>query len=824
MKSKAMRSRSLRTRDNPNGRPKPARWLVFGLPVAVVIVAGLAVWSFKKFWPVPAPSSTTQPAGIEPAVNSATCAECHHDFHQLWAQSRHGLAMQPFTTDLAAKHITAPPLPIRVGKAVYQASLTAGGGYVREEGPDGEKIYPIAHVMGGKNVYYFLTPWERGRLQVLPVAYDVHRNEWFDAAASAVRHFASAADQALDWRDPLYTFNTSCHGCHVSQLVTNYDAVSDTYRTTWSEPGINCETCHGSTAEHVRLCRKLPPGQKPADAKIVNPRKFTVEQQNDSCSTCHAKAGSITHDFQPGGRFFDNFDLTTYESLDYYPDGRDLGENYTYTSWRRSPCVRSGKLSCLHCHTSSGRYRFTGDRANDACLPCHADRVKDAVAHTHHKGDGPANRCVACHMPTTEFARMRRSDHSMLPPTPAATMAFKSPNACNGCHADKDAAWSDRHVRQWHKMDYQAPALRRSQLVEAARRGDWSRLGEILHEITRADRDELVAASLARMLANCPDGTTVPTLVQALKDASPLVRASAAMAMAPRPDPHAIPALVQAVRDDFRLVRIQAAAALAGYPLSSLNRQDRDHVLAALKELEASLRARSDNWASQYNLGNFLTESGRLEEAAEAYTLASRFRPDVVPPLVNAAIAYARLGQSAQAEQALTKALAIEPANAAAHFNLGLLRAEQDDSAQAEQHLRAALKTEPSMAQAAYNLAVLISKDRPQEAIEWCQKAAQARPDEPRYAYTLAHLLVQGGQVAQAADRLRELIARCPDYVDAYHLLGELYVRNKQVKEAIQLYRQALARDSLPPADRQAFQALMERLGAARASHPNDAP
>jgi hypothetical protein len=38
-------------------------------------------------------------------------------------------------------------------------------------------------------VLFFLTPLARGRLQVLPVAYDVHRREWFDTTASAMRHF-----------------------------------------------------------------------------------------------------------------------------------------------------------------------------------------------------------------------------------------------------------------------------------------------------------------------------------------------------------------------------------------------------------------------------------------------------------------------------------------------------------------------------------------------------------------------------------------------------------------------------------------------------------
>ena len=252
--------------------------------------------------------------------------------------------------------------------------------------------------LGGKNVYYFLTPMERGRLQVLPVAYDVRRNEWLDTAASAMRHFQDLTDEAVDWRDPLYSFNTSCHGCHVSQFAPNYDLATDTYRTTWAEPGINCETCHGPSAEHIRAMRLLKPGEKPKELKLISTTVFSVEQHNSSCSSCHAKASNLTQSYKPGEKFFDHFDLVTFESHDFYPDGRDLGENYTYTGWRMNPCAKAGQLSCMHCHTSSGRYRFTEEQANNACLPCHEERVKNAPAHTRHKSDSAGNRCVSCHM------------------------------------------------------------------------------------------------------------------------------------------------------------------------------------------------------------------------------------------------------------------------------------------------------------------------------------------------------------------------------------------------------------------------------------------
>ena len=370
-------------------------------------------------------------------------------------------------------------------------------------------------------------------------------------------------DEVLDWRSPRLTFNTSCYGCHVSQFSSNYEPQTDAYHSTWAEPGINCETCHAAGAEHVRLCRSLPAGEKPNDIRIISTKRFSVEQMNAMCAPCHAKSMPLTDSFRPGDRYFDNYDLAGPEQGDFYPDGRDLGENYTYTSWRMSPCVKSGKLSCMHCHTSSGRYRFVDD-TNKACLPCHQKNVDNAVTHSRHKTDSTGNRCVACHMPATEFARMRRTDHSMRPPMPAATLAFKSPNACNLCHADQDASWSDKYVREWRSRDYQAPVLRVATLVDAARRRDWTRLPDMLAYITSPDRDEIFVTALLRLLRACEDERKWPAILKTLKDTSPLVRASAAESLDGFLTPDSVSALLAATGDDYRLVRVRARSHLGG--------------------------------------------------------------------------------------------------------------------------------------------------------------------------------------------------------------------------------------------------------------------
>ena len=734
-------------------------------------------------------------------TGSVSCRKCHEKFYQLWAPSHHGLAMQPYTAELARKKLTPQKEDIVVGDHRYRADISGDTGWVIERGPEGEKKYLIDHAMGGKNVYYFLTAMDRGRLQTLPVAYDVNKKAWFDTAKSGVRHFPGHSDDApLNWKDWQYTFNTACYGCHVSQISTNYDLKTDTYHTVWKEPGINCETCHGPAEEHIRVCEAAPKGTVPKDLKITRGgRDFTKEQNNAICSSCHAKAFVLTDTFMPGDKFFDHFGLVTLENPDYYPDGRDLGENYTYTTWLMSPCVKSGQIDCLHCHTSSGRYRFKAtDKANQACMPCHKTKVDNPTEHTHHKADGPGNKCISCHMPMTEFARMHRSDHSMLPPTPSATIAFKSPNACNACHKDKTPQWADTWVKKWRKRDYQAAVLHRAGMIDAARKRDWSRLPEMLDYVTSKDRDEIFATSLIRLVTHSGDPKVGPALLKAINDSSPLVRSAAAMALQNVPTKEAVEALVQATGDDYRLVRVRAAATLAGYRNLPLSNDDKNKVEDAAKEYLASILSRPDQWDSHYNLGNYYLDRGDYKQAIASYDTALKMEPRSVLTMVNEAMAYARMGENQKASETLQEALTIAPDNAAANFNMGLLKAGEHDFGAAERHLRAALKTDPQMAQAAYNLCVILSKDRLDEAADLCKKAAEIHPDVPRYAFTLAYYQKQKGNLFEAARVLDELIAKFPDSADAYILLGGICEKQGKGAKAEEVYNKGLAVASIP--------------------------
>jgi len=687
-------------------------------------------------------------------VGSATCASCHKKFYDLWSSSFHGLAMQRYTPELA--HTAGFPnnAAVRIGAILYKTDLTDQGGSIVEQSASGEHRYPMEFTLGGKNVYYFLTPLDRGYLQVLPLAYDVREKIWMDSTRSMTMHENISRSEPVVWRDRALTFNTSCYGCHVSQIETNYVPASDSYHTTWREAGINCETCHGPAGKHVRLYQAAEKsGNTPSELGLISFKDLSHAQRNDSCGSCHAKAALLTDGFRIGDKFYDHFSLAAYENPDYYPDGRDIGENYTYTSWSLSPCVKSGQLDCIHCHTSSGRYRYAQGDPNAACLPCHEERVKNATVHTHHKADSLGSRCISCHMAMTDYAHMRRSDHSMRPPAPAATLAYGSPNACNICHKEKDPRWADKLVREWHKDDYQAPILAQAALIDAARKRDWSKLPQILAYIKDPNHDSVFAASLIRLLFACPDPQKFDAIESAVKDPSPLVRASAIDVLSQRLDTHAINLIAQASKDDTRLVRIRAANALSAVPLNSIDEPLRASVQSVTQEYLASLNTRQDDFAQHVNLGNYHANRRELNEAVAEYERAATLRSGIAAPLVNASVVYSQLGELNKAEGALRRAIAADPNEAAAHFNLGLLLAEKGQSDEAIKELHKTLQLDKSNSAAAYNLAVLMAPKNPAEALALAKQAAANEPANPKYSTAVAYYQQQLSKRAAVSTR-----------------------------------------------------------------------
>lgn len=751
---------------------------------------------------------------------SMSCIECHERFYELWAPSMHGKAMLQVDARFRAEEGVPPSEEIFLEGKNYRMVWEDTTLVMIERSEEKETKYEVMYSLGGRNVFTFLTPLDKGRLQTIPLAYDMNRQTWFNYPESAIRHFGEGEeveDQALPWRDRMYTFNTGCYNCHVSQLDNNFDLETETYNTTWREPGINCETCHGPSAEHVRVCMEAGEGVVPDDLELVVTSTFTQEQHNSSCSPCHAKMQPITASYPPGEYYFDHFDLTTLEDPDFYPDGRDLGENYTYTGWRMNECSNEGELHCVTCHTSSGRDRYA-DNPNEACMQCHQERRDNLQAHTMHEPDSDGSVCINCHLPKREFVgHFLRSDHSFRPPMPEATIRFGSPNACNQCHDDKSPEWANEIVKQRENGDYQEETLYWAQLIEEARAGEWNRLDEMLQIIDENRYNDVVVTSFVRLLSNCRDEKKWNTVIEAMKaNESPLVRAAAAASMTGNFTAEAKNALVRAAGDEVRLVRVSAANSLSGFADDEFTPAELEVKARATDEYLTSLVSRPDNWSAHYNKGIFHQNQGDANKALDSYETAARLYPEAIMPLINSSVLYSYIGNQDKAEENLKKALEIDPENEAASLNLGLLLAEQGKLQEAEQALITALNANPDQAVAAYNLSVIVSQRDMQQAVKYAQTAARVRPDEPRYAYTLAYYQRENGQKNDAVQTLKKIIADHPQYLTAVSFLAEIYTQDGKTAEAKALYEQALKTEGLSAQDRQALQQALYRIGSNR--------
>lgn len=740
---------------------------------------------------------------------STSCIECHERFYKLWSPSYHGKAMEPVNASYIAKNKLPENQAIEVEGKTYEMATVDSSMVMYEK--DGGKIlntYKIAWALGGHNVSCFLTPLDKGKLQTIPLAYNHNANTWFNYPESAVRHFSEDVeeDEPLPWRDAMYTFNTGCYSCHVSQLSTNFDLESDTYHTTWREAGINCETCHGPAGEHIRLFKNLKEGDKiPDDIGLIVTSTFTQEQHNSSCSSCHAKMNPITPSYMPGDKYFDNYNVTTLEDHDFYPDGRDLGENYTLTGWMMNKCVQNSKLHCVICHTSSGRNR-NSENPNNSCASCHKDKTDNPEAHTMHKAkDGLT--CLSCHMPKREFVgHFLRSDHSFRPPMPEATIRFGSPNACTQCHKDKSPEWANKIVKKRKHKNYQEETLKWAQLIKEARENDWENIDKIYEYIKSGLPNEVVTTSFIRLLATCNLESKYDVLIEALNSKSELVRSAAAIGLSGDTTEEAKIALLKACQDEIRLVRIQSVSSLLIFGKNRFTPEQQKVVDSAEKEYITSMTSRLDNWSNHYNLGIYYQNKGDIPKAIESYETAARLYPESLMPLINSSVLYSYIGNTQKAEENLKLAVQLDPDNEAANLNLGLLLAEQGKSDEAEKALKIALKANPEQAVAAYNLSVISASKSIKEAVAYAKIAAGASPDDPKYAYTFAYYQSKNGQKKEAIKTLKGILKTHPQYLSATSFLADIYINDGKKQEAILLYQKALKTEGISEQDKQGIQ------------------
>jgi len=715
-------------------------------------------------------------------VGRSVCAECHESQDSQWTGSHHDLAMQPATVETVLGNFDNASLThFGVTTSFYKKDDRF---MVRTEGPDGKlRDYLIKYTFGVEPLQQYLIEFPGGRLQALSLAWDTRPKEqggqrWFHLYPDEkITH-----DDELHWTQPSQNWNSMCAECHSTRLEKNYDPVTRTFSTSWSEIDVSCEACHGPGSDHVAWAKRKPGWEKlkaskglilqldersdvhwkinPETGNAARSKARSSDKEVEMCARCHSRRSPISSDYVHGEPLLDHYLPRLLDEGMYYADGQIDDEVYVYGSFIQSKMYHAG-VTCSDCHEPhSLALRAPG---NGVCLQCHQAEKYDKSSHHFHKAGSPGASCAECHMPPRTYMVVDpRHDHSMRIPRPDLSVKLGTPNACNNCHDDKDAAWATGQVKTWYgdtTTGFQAYA----QALHGARHGKPHSGNTLAGLIWNTDTPAIARATAFAEIGPHLSAATIDVLPLGLSDDDPGVRAAAVAVLDYVPLEIRVRLAFPMLDDPVRAVRIETARVLASVPAGELSKDQRALLEKALQESIMAQQAMAERPEAQTNLGNMYAARGEFDKAVSAYQTAIDLDTGYVPGYVNLADLYRSRGKDAEAEKRLRRAAEVAPENADVHHALGLTLVRQKRTDQALKELRLASTLNPDNARYIYVYAVALnSTGKPEQAIMVLQGAHNAHPDNADILRALVAFHRDSGNQQAARDFAEKLQAISP--------------------------------------------------------------
>ncbi len=657
-------------------------------------------------------------------AGSGACTSCHPEIHAAWEESDHFRAMQHATDATVLGDFRGTTVEYHgIRTRLFERD---GNYFVHTLGPEETYAdYRVLFTFGHHPLQQYLVATEKGRLQALNIAWDSRT-----AAAGGQRWFHLQPDEditpdhAFFWTGYFSNWNSRCAVCHSTAVDIGYDPGAGQYDTTWHEPNVACEACHGPGMDHVAANGSggfsLPSvGVSWTFGKgevIASPIGDSSDREVNMCGGCHSRRSALGEP-RPLADYHQQYALRTLAPGLYFPDGQIEDEVFVVGSFLQSKMHRAG-VTCSDCHdVHSGNVKSDG---NSLCAQCHLPVAFDTPSHHHHQRDGVGAMCINCHMPARTYMQVDdRRDHSFVIPRPEASERTGSPDPCADCHTDVPVGWAAAALLDWgieEDSEHWSVINQRSRRFDGASVAD---LGKLSQDVGIAS---IVRATLLEQLGNFPSTQAADISARVLDDESPMVRRAAVSSLGMLPPDSRWTLLAPILRDEAKTVRLEAARVLAsGY--GGLTSRQRRMLADSLAEYRESLIVVADSPGGQLSLANLEMGLGNRSAALVAFARALEIVPDFVPALLNLADYYRGAGQEGQARSLLRRALKVAPDSAAVNHSYGL-------------HL--------------------VRAGEHQRALAYFAEATRLADAQPRYDYVYAVALDSLGQTADAIDALVE--------------------------------------------------------------------
>ncbi|MCX6245998.1 MAG: multiheme c-type cytochrome [Bacteroidetes bacterium] len=700
-----------------------------------------------------------------------SCIECHQKEYRLWKGSDHEKAMAVATDSTVLGDFNNAEFTYsgKTSKFFKRDDKF----YVFTEGPGGlMKEFQITHTFGVRPLQQYLIPFEKGKYQCLPVAWNTTEKKWFHMAGMVYKPEDLKPDNWLYWTNQAQNWNSMCAECHSTNLQKNFDLETKSYHTTWNDINVNCEACHGPGSAHIEWAR-LPETARPQDNNtglVVKTSKISSRQYVESCAPCHARRSSLGPYDHSHGDFL-SYAIPQLPVAPYYSvDGQFLDEDYEYGSFTQSRMYMKD-VRCGDCHDPhSVKRKFEG---NALCTQCHRADEYDTYNHHLHKskgekgttftnklgqklGPGDGNLCRDCHMPGRYYMGIdKRFDHSFRIPRPDLSVKLGTPNACINCHDDKTNAWAVQNVNKWYG-ERQKPHY--GTLLADAAAGKPGADSGLLRMINSNLYPEIIRATAIEYLSAYPSNKAQEAVKKAVNDPDPLLRYTAVENYYTSDSAELFRLMAPLLSDPVKSVRMEAAYRLVTFKESAFNEIQLPLFRKGLDEYKKSQEYVADFPTGRYNLGNYYSRIHDFAKAEENYREALTTDNLFTPAKVNLAIIYYQQDRQDEAEKLLRDLVKHNPEITDGYYYLALLYGEQKKYSEAIALLETASMKTVTNPRIFYNLGLLYQMMNQNEKCEaTLVKGLKMDPCNFDLLYALFAFHMKQGNRVKAAPYLEKL-------------------------------------------------------------------
>lgn len=733
-------------------------------------------------------NTSTVLAAASQFTGTKSCINCHTEQHRNWQGSHHDLAMQHANQDTVLGDFDNTGFSANgITSRFFKKD---GKFWINTDAADGNmQDFEIKYTFGLTPLQQYLVEFPDGRVQTLGIAWDSRPENaggqrWFHLYPEET---INAGDE-LHWTGAQQNWNYMCADCHSTNLEKSYNSATNTFKTTWSDINVGCESCHGPGEQHLGWA-ELDDRARQADSSmglairlhdrqdtgwVMNPDTGTAQRSEPAtdnreigvCAACHSRRGQFKSGVEADGSFLDYYRPALLTADLYHADGQILEEVYVWGSFAQSKMQAAG-VTCSDCHEPhSLKLRAEQEQV---CSQCHLPTKYASTEHHKHTRTSTGANCLDCHMPATTYMVVDpRRDHSIRIPRPDLSLPSGAPNACNQCHTDQDTAWAaEQFAKMWPAA--KEPFQSWTRAIMLARSGAPQAEIALIRVIRDQQTPALARATAVSELAPYLSPLSGEVLQGALTDQSPLVRFAALGVLDALPAENRYQFASALLQDPVLIVRIEAARVSAPALRSQLPPAESAILKSALQAFIDAQNENAERPESHLNLGNMYSQSGAMVSAEKSYRQAIRLDPKFGPAYANLADLYRAQGLDEFAGKVLKDGISKLPEDATLYHAQGLMQARtrQMDSALAS-----------------------------------LQKAAEFQPGSARYTYVYGVALNSSGAVEKALQVLEQGFARHPGDREIIFMLASIH-RDQGHNDAALAWAQKLL--SINPADQNAL-------------------